>query len=136
MIIESQTGERVSEEQLRNESAARGHPPGYDPVNGTYNTDVNTMLSDHGVTAGDWNHDPTIDDYEAATADGRPAVINLDDPSHFVALDGVRREDDGSATLLVRDPGVPGRGGCREINTNSAEWASRGADAWLLPINE
>jgi hypothetical protein len=133
MIIESRTGEHVEETQLRSESAGRGHPPGYDPVNGTHNTDLNTMLNDHGVSTGSWIENPSVDDYEAATADGRPAVLNVQDPTHFMVLDGVRREDDGSATMLVRDPAVRGRGGCREINTNSDEWAARGADAWLLP---
>jgi uncharacterized Zn-binding protein involved in type VI secretion len=134
MIIRDRTGTEVSEETLRNESAARGHPPGYDPVNGTNDGDVVTMLNDHGVANNGLQYNPSVEDIRNATSGGRSAMIGLGNPGHWVIADGVRDNRDGSQSVLLRDPGIPGRGGCREINTNSAEWNNRVAAAGANPV--
>jgi uncharacterized Zn-binding protein involved in type VI secretion len=126
MIIEDLSGKHVSEEQLRKESAARGAPPGYDPINGTSDSDVPTMLNDHGINNSGVKYNAGMGDVEAGLANGKPVQLGLVNPGHWVVVDGVRTNPDGSKTLLVRDPAFPGRGGCREID--ATEFQNRFAD--------
>jgi len=131
MIIQDQTGQRVSEQTLRNESAGRGHPPGYDPINGTMDADIPTMLNDHGVANNGLHANPSIQDIQDATAGGNPVMLGVNGPGHWVICDGVRTNPDGSQTLLLRDPGGPG--GCREMDVGGDEWNNRmGAGAVMV----
>ena len=86
------------------------------------------MLSDHDVESERWNGDPTADEIEDATEGGRPAILRVGNPGHFVVVDAVRTNPDGSRTLLIRDPGYPGAMGCREIDVGGSEWNQRLTD--------
>lgn len=126
MLIGELTGTPVSEEQLRKESAARGAPPGFDPINGTSDSDIPTMLNDHGVSNNGVKYNAGMADIEAGLAANKPVQLGLVNPGHWVIVDGVRTNPDGSKTLLVRDPAFSGREGCREID--AAEFQNRFAD--------
>ncbi|MDC3960498.1 type VI secretion system tip protein TssI/VgrG [Polyangium jinanense] len=139
MVIQSRTGVNVAEETLREESSARGSPPGYDEFNGTYTRDILTMLKDHGVSnPGQWKRKATIKDMESALAKGRPAMLLLRSPGHFVVLDGIQTTADGKKKLLIRDPALPGRQGCRQIAVGGDEWNTRIANSddpgWVLDL--
>jgi hypothetical protein len=134
MVIQSETGTYVSEEQLRRESATRSATGGYEPDNGTAANDVSRMLRDHGVTPGRWDRSVTIEDIESATAGDRRAILFVDSPTHYMVVDGVRSRPDGSRALQVRDPGRSGSGGCREIVVGESEWNTRVRTSWLLPV--
>jgi uncharacterized Zn-binding protein involved in type VI secretion len=133
MIIRDMTGNNVSEATLRTESAARGHPPGYHPVNGTMDGDIPTMLNDHGVANNGLSSNPTVADIQNATAGGNPVMLGINNPGHWVVCDGVRTNPDGTQTLLLRDPGPAGAAGCREMQVGGAEWNNRmGAGAVMV----
>ncbi len=138
MVIQSAIGERVGEETLRAESAARGHPPGYDPVNGTSDDDVVTMLNDHGVANGGLHPAAGVADLETQLAKSKFVMLGLGNPGHWVICDGVKTNPDGSKSLLVRDPGMATDEGCRELS--GAELQNRfsdpNANAVIIPINK
>ena len=133
MAIQSMTGERVSEAQLRSESFARGHPPGYHPINGTMDPDIPTMLNGHGVANNGLQSNPTVGQIQSATAGGNPVMLGINNPGHWVICDGVRTNPDGTQSLLLRDPGPAGAAGCREMQVGGAEWNNRmGAGAVMV----
>jgi hypothetical protein len=121
MVIDEVTGKFIDEKTLRDESAARGHPPGYDPINGTYDADIPTMLNDHGVPNNGVKYDPTMAEIENGLKGGKPVIIGLAFRGHWTVVDGVRTNEDGSKTLLIRDPGYSGSGGCREVDAAELE---------------
>ena len=138
MVIYSRTGNDVPEATLRDESQKHGKF-GYDEFNGTYTPDVPVMLKDHGVKhAGKWKTPATIDEMEGAMKQGKPAMVLLRDPGHFVVLDGIETKKDGTKSLLIRDPALPGKKGCRSIAVGGEEWNRRVADpndpGWVLPL--
>jgi hypothetical protein len=137
MVIYSRTDKDVPEATLRDESHQR--KMGYDEFNGTYTPDVPVMLQDHGVKhAGTWKRGATVDDMESAVKQGTPAMVLLRDPGHFVVLDGVETKKDGTKSLLIRDPALPGKQGCRSIDVGGEEWNRRVADpndpGWVLAL--
>ena len=137
MVIFSRTHENVPEDTLRDESEKRKN--GYDAFNGTSTLDVPHMLGDHGVKgAGKWKRGATVGDMDSALKQGKPAMILLRDPGHFVVLDGIETKKDGTRTLLIRDPALPGKQGCRSIDVGGAEWNRRVADpndpGWVLAL--
>ena len=129
MIIDDKHGRgTVTEEQLRDESKGRG---GYDPRNGTHQTDIPRMLNNHGVpidpAAGGGSGVDEVNDVhsvESATAGGKSAVLNVGEPNHYVVVDGVV-ERDGKKYMQIRDPAYPGGAGCREIEVGGNEWNER-----------
>ena len=137
MVIFSRTSKDVPESTLRTESAKR--KMGYDEFNGTYTPDVPIMLGDHGVKhAGTWQKGASVGDMEGALKQGKPAMVLLRDPGHFVVLDGIETKKDGTKSLLIRDPALPGKKGCRSIDVGGEEWNRRVADpkdpGWLLAL--
>jgi type VI secretion system secreted protein VgrG len=137
MVIFSRTHKDVPEGTLRDESEKRKN--GYDPFNGTSTLDVPSMLGDHGVKpAGTWKRGATVDDMEGAMKKGKPAMVLLRDPGHFVVLDGVETKKDGTKTLLIRDPALPGKKGCRSIDVGGDEWNNRVANpkdpGWIMTL--
>jgi len=137
MVIYSRTDKDVPEATLREESSKRKF--GYDELNGTYTADVPSMLGDHGVKhAGKWKTPASIDDMEGAVKKGTPAMVLLRDPGHFVVLDGIETKKDGTKTLLIRDPALPGKKGCRSIDVGGEEWNRRVANpddpGWVLAL--
>jgi hypothetical protein len=125
MMIESVTGRRYSEQLLRDWSSFRGRRGSYDPVRGTGPTEMRRMLDDFDVETHRWDRSPTIDEIEEATQGGRPALLRLRNPGHYVLVDGVESGPGGSRRLLIRDPGPAGRAGCREIEVGGDEWNER-----------
>lgn len=115
MVIQDVTGSRISEEQLRLESTMRGSPPGYDPINGTLDPDIVAGLNSHGVANNGLQYNPSVADIEQGLAGGKPVQLGMNNPGHWVVVDGVKTNPDGTKSLLVRDPGYPGSKGCREI---------------------
>jgi hypothetical protein len=137
MVIFSRTDKDVPESTLRDESSKR--KMGYDAFNGTYTPDVPVMLEDHGVKhPGAWKSGATEADMEGALEKGKPAMVLLRDPGHFVVLDGIETKKDGTKSLLIRDPALPGKKGCRSIDVGGEEWNRRVADprdpGWVLTL--
>ncbi|MEO5726730.1 MAG: type VI secretion system tip protein TssI/VgrG, partial [Byssovorax sp.] len=138
MVIYSRTNHDVAEATLRDESQKHG-TFGYDEFNGTYTPDIPVMLGEHGVQpAGEWKTPATIDEMEGAVKQGTPAMVLLRDPGHFVVLDGIETKKDGTKSLLIRDPALPGTTGCRSIDVGGEEWNRRVADpkdpGWVLAL--
>ena len=125
MIIRSRTGEDIPEGQLRDESHAGGSPPGYDELNGTYCSGVNALLAAHGVNGGGIWSKASVGNMESALASGRPAALLLRDVNHFVVLDGIETQPDGTQALLIRDPALPAATGKRSIAIGGDEWNRR-----------
>ena len=97
------------------------------------------MLGDHGVaTTGTWKQGATVEDMEGALAKGKPAMLLLRDPGHFVVLDGIQTLKDGTKKLLIRDPAYPGRKGCRSMEVGGSEWEkrinNRSDPGWVLDL--
>lgn len=136
MVIQSRRGVYIPEEQLRQESQARGN---YSTTNGTTVRDLQPMLQSHGVASGPWTTNPTASQIDSATSGGRPAILALQNPGHAVVVDGVRTARDGRQYLQLRDP-LQGTGGCREMEVGGTEWNNRvanppgGRPSGLLPI--
>ena len=87
------------------------------------------MLKENGVkNAGKWKTPATIGQMEGAVKQGTPAMVLLRDPGHFVVLDGIETKKDGTKSLLIRDPALPGKKGCRSIDVGGEEWNRRVAD--------
>jgi hypothetical protein len=86
-------------------------------------SDIPTMLNDHGIANSGVKYDAGIADIENGLANGKPVQLGLVNPGHWVIVDGIRTDSNGSKTLLVRDPAFSGRDGCREID--SAELQNR-----------
>lgn len=117
MVIATMTGQDVPESQLRNES--QNYPNSYDPVNGTGMGNLTPVLRDHGVNASEPQSGQTVDDLQAATANGHPAIAHIAYPGgggHFVVIDGVRTNPDGTRTVIMRDPAPQGQGTQREMS--------------------
>jgi hypothetical protein len=112
MIIKQMTGTDPGEAALRNEASTAGW---YDPVNGSDPWQIPTLLQSHGVTGATAKNNMSLNDLQTATAGGKPVMVGLKNPGHRILVDGVHTNADGSQTVLVRDPGYPGAGGCREV---------------------
>ncbi len=121
MVIFTQTGWDVSEAALRQES--QRYPGAYDPVNGTRMDNLVRLLRANGVNASDYRGGQTLDNLAQDTARGDPAIAHFNNPGHFVVVDGVRTNADGSRTVLVRDPWPQGTGAQREMS--EADFNSR-----------
>ncbi len=134
MAIRDMSGQEVSEARLRAESFARGSPPGYHPINGTMISDATTMLSDHGVPNNGWQANANAAAIQNATSGGNPVIMFLGNPGHAVIADGVRNNPDGTQSVLLRDPGLPGAAGCREMVVGGTEWNNRvgPTGTWIL----
>jgi type VI secretion system secreted protein VgrG len=137
MVIFSRTHKDVPEGTLRDESEKRAN--GYDAFNGTSTLDVPNMLGDHGVKGQEtWKRGATVSDMDGALKQGKPAMVLLRDPGHFVVLDGIETKKDGTKSLLIRDPALPGKKGCRSIDVGGEEWNRRVADpndpGWVLTL--
>lgn len=103
MVIATVTGNNIPESDLRTQS--QNYPGAYDPVNGTRMDNITSLLRANGVSnASDPKSGQTVGDLATATANGDPAVAHFNNPAHFVVVDGVRTNPDGSRTLQVRDP--------------------------------
>ena len=111
MMIQQMTGEDPGEETLREEAEDAGW---YDSVNGSDPWKIPGLLKDHGVKGARAENNLTLDDIDAATSGGQPAMVGLKNPGHRIVVDGVRTNDDGTRTVLVRDPGYAD--GCREMS--------------------
>jgi hypothetical protein len=143
MIIYSRTGRDPTEKALRDASMQR--KGGYDAEKGTNISDIPNMLADHHVVDSKsdvtFKKGATADDMKAALKKGKPAMILLREPGHFVVLDGIRKnKSTGKEELLIRDPGVSGSAGCRKIEIGGDEWKKRiespadGSKGWIITI--
>lgn len=104
MVIATQTGNNVPESDLQTQS--QNYPGAYDPVNGTNMGNLTPLLRANGVdNASEPQSGQTVGDLATATANGDPAIAHFNNPGHFVVVDGVRTNPDGSRTLQVRNPG-------------------------------
>ena len=133
MLIESLTGERVSEEDLRIESSARG-VAGYDKKNGTRYSDNAAALSKYGLKTNGPVFSTTIADVEAALSHKKPILIALRNPGHMVVCDGVKTYSDGTKSLLIRDPGMSTDEGCRELKDSELQARFFDPSAAMFPI--
>jgi uncharacterized Zn-binding protein involved in type VI secretion len=135
MVIASETGQNIPEADLRQQS--QDYPGSFDPINGTNMSNLTQLLRANGVSnASDPQSGQTVDDLQRATADGHPAIAHHNNPGgggHFVVVDGVRTNPDGSRTVLVRDPGPPNRGTRREMS--EADFNNRGFSGWTITTN-
>lgn len=112
MIIQQRTGADPGEAVLRDEASEDGW---YDAVNGSDPWQIPTLLENYGVDGARAENGLTVDDLDQATSGGQPAMVGLKNPGHRIIVDGVQTNDDGSRTILVRDPGYSGDDGCREV---------------------
>jgi hypothetical protein len=122
MVIASETGRLVPESQLRQQS--QKYPGGYDPINGTGMSNVAILLQENGVSDVRMHDDLSIDELQAATAGGHPAIahcVNEDGSGHFLVVDDVRDNPDGTRTVSGRDPWEPGEGARYQLS--EAEFA-------------
>jgi len=113
MIIQELTGTDPSESELRQEAE---DGKWYSPVTGSNPWKIPDLLMKHGVKNARAENNLTVDDLTRATSGGKPVMVSLKNPGHRIVVDGVRQNDDGSRTILVRDPGYSGSAGCREIS--------------------
>lgn len=110
MIAETQTGRNIPESDLRAQSTAMG-PGGYDPAGGTDMTLGDDLLRENGVSGASEFGPLSIDDLDAATANGDPAMVRLQHAGgggHAVVVDGVSTAPDGTRMITIRDPGGSG----------------------------
>lgn len=112
MMIQQQTGEDPGEEALRDQAENDGW---YSPVNGSNPWQIPGLLEDHGVDGAHAENGMSLDDIDKATRDGNPVMVGLQNPGHRIIVDGVRENEDGSRSVLVRDPAYSGTDGCREV---------------------
>jgi uncharacterized Zn-binding protein involved in type VI secretion len=120
MVIFDKTGKVVPEKQLAEES--QNFPGAYDPENGTRQDNMEALLKLHGVDS-ELAEGASADDVENATANGDPAVVHQEDPAHFVVVDEVRTNEDGSRTVVGRDPYPPGQG--KRFEESEEDWNKR-----------
>jgi uncharacterized Zn-binding protein involved in type VI secretion len=112
MIIRQMTGTDPGEAALRDEARTAGW---FDPLNGSDPWQIPTLLQNHGVAGATARNHLSLGDIQTATAGGKPVMVGLKNPGHRILVDGVRNNADGSRSVLVRVPGYPGAGGCREV---------------------
>jgi len=132
MLLHDRTGKCVDEATLRRESEVRGHPPGYDKNNGTSVLDIPTMMAEHGspgakptlINGLSQSADQTAEQIQAET-DKHSTIVLLQNPGHFVVVDGFRTAPDGTRYMQIRDPALPGNQGCREIEVGGSDWNNR-----------
>jgi RHS repeat-associated protein len=112
MVIQTRTGNDPGEAPLR--AATQGQPGGYDPRKGTNMDQVGRTLGANGVPSATYRPGQSVTDLQNATANGDPAIVhvNLPNPTpggkpygHFMVVDGVVNNPDGSRTVVGRDPG-------------------------------
>jgi len=115
MIIKQMTGNDPGEAALQQDAGKAGW---YDPVNGSDPWKIPSLLQSYGVAGATAQKGMSLADIQAATTDGKPVMVGLKNPGHRIVVDGVQNNADGSQTVLVRDPGYPGAGGCREVPAN------------------
>jgi uncharacterized Zn-binding protein involved in type VI secretion len=132
MVIATITGKTISEATLRTES--QSYPGSYTDVDGTRLDNLTDLLRANGVAnASTPKSGQSIDDLQRATAGGAPAIAHFRNPGgggHFVVVDGVRDNSDGSQTIMLRDPWPPGDGTRREMS--GADFNSRGFSGWTV----
>jgi hypothetical protein len=116
MIIDTQTGRDVGEATLRDQSSRMDG--GYDPVDGTNLSSLDDLLRQNGVSGAAEGRPLTVDDLATHTANGDPAMVLLGHydaagnrtGGHFVVVDGVTNNPDGTRNIIIRDPWPPGQG--------------------------
>ncbi len=136
MVVQSLTGRDVPESTLRTQS--QSYPGAYTDANGTRMDNLTSLLQANGVAnASQPRSGQSYDDLQRATAGGNPAIIHFNNPGgggHFMVLDGVRTNPDGTRTFIIRDPWCGGGpGGRREMS--EADMASRGFSGWAITTN-
>lgn len=135
MVIATCLGKDVPEGDLRTQS--QNYPGAYDPANGTGMGNLTELLRANGVAnASEPKSGQTVTDLQNATAGGDPAIIHYNNPGgggHFVVVDGVRTNPDGSRTVLVRDPWPPDQGVQQEMS--EADFNNRGFSGWVVTTN-
>ncbi len=122
MVIDTMTGRDIPEGDLQTQSSAMG-PHGYDPVNGTYLDTMDDLLRQNGVSGAAEPRNLDVDGLADHTKNGEPAIVQVDHydangnrtGGHFVVVDSVTTNPDGSRTLNIRDPWPPGQGTSRQV---------------------
>jgi uncharacterized Zn-binding protein involved in type VI secretion len=140
MVIATVQGITVPEDALQNES--QGFEGAYDPVNGTQMSNLTDLLHLNGVKNASDPKQQSIDDLQKATAGGHPAIVHFNNPGgggHFMVVDGVTTNRDGSQSLDVRDPwppaGADGKGGGNDTEMSDKEFKDRGYSGWAVTTN-
>src|SRR5260370_34740060 len=113
----------------------------YDPVNGTDMSHLTDLLRLNGVKNASEPKDLSIDELQKATAGGHPAIVHFNNPGgggHFMVVDGVTTNKDGSKTIDVRDPwppvGADGKGG-NDNDMSEKEFKDRGYSGGGITTN-
>lgn len=140
MVIATVMGITVPETALQQESQA--FPGAYDPANGTDMSNLTDLLKLNGVKDASDPKQMSIDDLQKATAGGHPAIVHFNNPGgggHFMVVDGVTTNKDGSKSLDVRDPWPPadadGKGGGNSSEMSDKQFNDRGYSGWAVTTN-
>ena len=134
MVIATVTGRTIPEVVLRSQSQA--FPGSYSLANGTQMSNMSELLRLNGVKNASDPKTQTIDDLQKATAGGDPAIVHFNNPGgggHFMVVDGVTTNADGTKTLQVRDPWPPGSG--TSSNMSDKQFKDRGYNDLAITTN-
>ena len=135
MVIEALTGRDVSEGSLRNQS--QQYPGAWDPTNGTRMSNISDLLKANGVdSASGVKANQSLSDLAAETAGGHPAIVHFNNAGgggHFMVVDSVQTNPDGSQSYLVRDPWPPGQGTRRVMSAQ--DMTARGFSGDVVTTN-
>jgi len=134
MVLASE-GINIPEATLRAQS--QNFPGAYNPAEGTSMGNLSNLLRANGVSnASGPKSGQTVDTIRTATANGNPAIVHFNNPDgggHFVVVDGVRTNSDGSRTMMVRDPWPPNQGTRTEMS--ETDFNNRGFSGWVITTN-
>ncbi|HEY0006580.1 MAG TPA: hypothetical protein VGB17_17495 [Pyrinomonadaceae bacterium] len=140
MVIETETGNNVSEAALRTQSA-NDPPGGYDAMNGTRTDNMERLLRANGVSNARNRSGQNLDNIASATSSGHPAIVNVSNPyPHHLVVDEVRRNPDGTRTLIVRDPWCGGGPSASDSargrqEMSEADFNNRAPTGWVVTTN-
>jgi predicted double-glycine peptidase len=101
-VIRAKTGENVPEGDLRLQS--QDYPGGYNQDQGTRMDAITKQLRENGVPEASEPKHGTVDDLAQATRDGDPAIAHFKEPGHFVTVERVQTNPDGTRSVVVADP--------------------------------
>jgi hypothetical protein len=117
MVYKTLTGSDAPEANIRELTCTR-----WDPVNGTAIRGVRDALREYDVKV-NYITNPTVDNLAAAADPSHPTIVLLHPEvhspgalNHFVVVDQVRTNTDGTRTLIIRDPWPPNAGRKREMS--------------------
>jgi hypothetical protein len=129
MVIQTRTGNDPGEAPLR--AATQGQPGGYDPVNGTRMDQVANTLTANGVPSATMRNNQSVTDLQNATASGDPTIVHVNNPAgHFMVVDGVTSNPDGSRTINGRDPATGSN-----FSVPEQDLVNRGYNGWAITTN-